>query len=70
MEPEIMKGYNLIKGLHVAFLPYRFNAVNIDVAIEAKSMDESYRFWFANEAKGKPTRHSSGIKISFSSPIL
>jgi len=62
---EIMKGYKFDpRDCMWLFSHTGINAVNIDVAIEAKKQGmKVIVFGSANEAKGKPTRHSSGKNI-------
>jgi uncharacterized phosphosugar-binding protein len=62
---EIMKGYKFDpRDCMWLFSHTGINAVNIDVAIEAKKQGmKVIVFGSANEAKGKPTRHSRGKNI-------
>ena len=62
---EIMKGYNFDpRDCMWMFSHTGINAVNIDVALEAKKKGmKLIVFGSANEAKGKQTRHSSGKTI-------
>ena len=62
---EIMKGYKFDpKDCMWIFSHTGINAVNIDVALEAKKLRmKLIVFGSANEAKGKQTRHSSGKNI-------
>jgi uncharacterized phosphosugar-binding protein len=62
---EIMKGYNFDpKDVMWIFSHTGINAVNIDVALEAKKRGmKLIVFGSAAEAKGKQTRHSSGKTI-------
>jgi len=62
---EIMKGYNFNpKDCMWIFSHTGINAVNIDVALEAKKQGmKLIVFGSAHEAKGKQTRHSSGKTI-------
>ena len=62
---EIMKGYKFDpKDCMWLFSHTGINAVNIDVALEAKRLGmKVIVFGSANEAKGKQTRHSSGKNI-------
>jgi uncharacterized phosphosugar-binding protein len=62
---EIMKGYKFDpKDCMWMFSHTGINAVNIDVALEAKKLGmKLIVFGSANEAKGKQTRHSCGKNI-------
>ncbi len=62
---EIMKGYNFDpRDCMWLFSHTGINAVNIDVAIEAKKQGmKVIVFGSAKEAEGKQTRHSSGKNI-------
>ncbi len=62
---EIMKGYKFDpKDCMWLFSHTGINAVNIDVALEAKRLGlKVIVFGSANEAKGKQTRHSCGKNI-------
>lgn len=62
---EIMKGYTFDKrDCMWLFSHTGINAVNIDVAIEARKLGmKVIVFGSAKEAEGKPTRHSSGKNI-------
>ena len=62
---EIMKGYKFDpKDCMWLFSHTGINAVNIDVALEAKRLGmKVIVFGSAHEAKGKRTRHSSGKNI-------
>lgn len=62
---EIMKGYRFDPmDCMWIFSHTGINAVNIDVALEAKKQGmKLIVFGSAKEAKGKPTRHSSGKNI-------
>lgn len=62
---EIMKGYNFNeKDVMWIFSHTGINAVNIDVALEAKKKGmKVIVFGSAKEAEGKQTRHSSGKTI-------
>jgi len=62
---EIMKGYNFDKNDCMWLFSHTgINAVNIDVALEAKRLGmKVIVFGSANEAIGKQTRHSSGKNI-------
>lgn len=62
---EIMKGYNFDKrDCMWLFSHTGINAVNIDVALEAKKLGmKVIVFGSAKEADGKQTRHSSGKNI-------
>lgn len=62
---EIMKGYNFdSKDCMWIFSHTGINAVNIDVALEAKNRGmKVIVFGSAGEAQGKPTRHSGGMNI-------
>jgi uncharacterized phosphosugar-binding protein len=62
---EIMKGYSFDqKDCMWIFSHTGINAVNIDVALEAKKKGmKLIVFGSASEAKGKQTRHSSGKNI-------
>ncbi len=59
---EIMKGWNFDKNDCMWIFSHTgINAVNIDVALEARSRDmKVIVYGSAAEAKGKKTRHSSG----------
>lgn len=62
---EIMKGYNFDKNDCMWLFSHTgINAVNIDVALEAKRLGmKVIVFGSAGEAAGKQTRHSSGKTI-------
>jgi uncharacterized phosphosugar-binding protein len=62
---EIMKGYTFDpRDCMWLFSHTGINAVNIDVALEAKRLGlKVIVYGSANEAKGKQTRHSSGKNI-------
>ena len=62
---EIMKGYKFDpRDCMWLFSHTGINAVNIDVALDAKKLGmKVIVFGSANEAKGKQTRHSSGKNI-------
>lgn len=62
---EIMKGYNFDKRDTMWLFSHTgINAVNIDIALEAKKIGmKVVVFGSAAEAKGRQTRHSSGKNI-------